>query len=169
MKQIIFMALVITMSLSFSESALAASYSDGEKGIYFEYPDALDVKVHDGSYEGFRVAFSKGRVPKYIDVIFNVVNGAGDLDKFIEKEKREQVNAGYAHQVKENKYRLSDGSLGVEFIRDARWGTLYYFVFASPKFDKLYSFSHMTSNSLDPNRKIVEAYQQMKSSLNLSQ
>jgi hypothetical protein len=160
---------LLTLSLScVSISANGAEYHNPDLGIAFTYPDSIKRDSANISTAPLKIPFTAGTPPMSVSVLLKDTGSIGTLDDFITREHAEQKSGGYFGQVEEHKHQLASGQHGIELIRQTKYGTIYYFVFPTPKTGKIMALHLMTSEIGDPTGEALKAYNQMKGSLHVA-
>jgi len=140
-------------------------YRNEEIGIAFNYPEGFVIDDTNSRMDPLSVVFAYGDPPFSVHVLFKEVTHANTLEAFITQERKEQEIGGYSHEVEENSHQIREDVSAIEFIRASAIGTIYYFVFPSPKAKKLFAFYHVTSKVADPDEIAVDGYKLMRDSL----
>lgn len=169
MTESFFYPLVFLLAGAFgTEETGVNKYKNESLGVAFDYPETLVLDKESSREAPLSVVFSSGTSPFAVSVLFKEVMDSSDLEELISNERKKQENGSYRGEIDENRYLIQGKIPAIEFVRNAEIGTIYYFVFPSPKANKLVAFWHTTSEAADPDRNAVKAYEIMRESLKIS-
>ena len=154
----------------FSSSIFAGtpSYSYEKAGITFNH-DGLELNSTPSNRNSLSVAFSSGKEPFTVSLLFQENRFKGSLEAFIKKEEENNKKGGYSNEISIKKITNASNASGYEIIRDSKFIKIRRFIFQSKKDNKLYSFTLMEDASLkDENAQAIRGYETMKATLELS-
>jgi hypothetical protein len=157
------LALILITQLSvFLYAKETLHYTNKTAGVTFVYPGILTIDEKSSTETPLSVVFSYGEAPFSVSILFKEVKPSTTLKKFTSQEKKAQKDGNYKNEIEEKLYMKNENMLAIEFIRRSAIGTIYYFVFPSPKTGTLFALWHLTSRSADPDENAVKAYETMR-------
>ena len=164
----VFLLTIMMLSVLNISGAQAVEYKNPSLGISFSHPESVKLDMSNAHKDPYKIPFTYGEPPFSISVLLKDTGVTGKLSNFLKREHSEQKKGGYAGQVQEKNYTLTSGQKAVELIRKTKYGTIYYFVFSTPKTDKIMALWLMSSSTADPEGHTISAYKAMRDSLSLS-
>lgn len=164
----VFLLTIMMLSILHISSAQAIDYKNPSLGISFSHPDSVTPDMSNANKEPYKLPFTYGEPPFSVSVLLKDTGVTGKLKNFLKREHAEQKSGGYVGQVQEKNYTLASGQKAVELVRKTKYGTIYYFVFPTPKTKKIMALWLMSSSTADPEGQTIAAYKAMRDSLSLS-
>jgi hypothetical protein len=167
-QKVVFLLTIMMLSILNISSAQAALYKNPALGISFSHPDSVKLDMSNANKDPYKIPFTYGEPPFSISVMLKDTGVTGELSNFLKREHSEQKKGGYAGQIQEINHTLASGQQAVELIRKTKYGTISYFVFPTPKTNKIMALWLMSSSTAGPEGHTIAAYKAMRDSLSLS-
>lgn len=153
----------LTLSAGDTESQ---SFTHAESGVSLTLPAGFTRNAKASRKSPLSIVFSKGKAPMMISVHFKRTAKAGTtLEAWMKAERARWKTGKYESEMTETK-RTVGGRPAIHLLRKSKIiGDIHMLVFASPKDKAIYSLYHVGSDTMDPKKTGLAAFEAMAKSL----